>query len=107
MKQLRIDFPDYTSEQQDRDVKRHERLKKTEVYLSKVEGIWNAIIPKKHNIVINGNKSEGLTEFVEGISKDLQSFGINPRFRNVRNEGIDAHFRYNQNILRRFNNDRD
>ena len=48
-KQLRIDFPDYSAKEQERDIARAERLKKTDVYVSRVDGVWNAIISRKHN----------------------------------------------------------
>jgi tRNA(Ile2) C34 agmatinyltransferase TiaS len=102
-----FDFSDYSAEQQERDAKRAERLKKTDVYVSRVDGVWNAIIPKKHNIVINGLKGEQLTEFVKNVSEDLAEMNIKPHFRCVRNHGIDAHFIHNQQILRSINNGRD
>jgi tRNA(Ile2) C34 agmatinyltransferase TiaS len=103
MTQLRINFPDYSAEQQERDAKRAEQLKKTDVYVSRVDGVWNAIIPREHNIVINGLKGEDLTEFVKNVSEDLAEMNIKPNFRCVRNHGIDAHFIHNQQILKRFN----
>lgn len=106
-KQLRIDFPDYPAAEQERDAKRTEQLKKTDVYVSRVDGVWNAIIPKKYNITINGLKGETLVTFVQNVSEDLAQFGIKPHYRCVRNEGIEAHFRHNQAILRGFNNGRD
>lgn len=105
-KQLRIDFPDYSAKEQERDIARVERLKKTDVYVSRVDGVWNAIISRKHNIVINGLKGEDLTEFVKNMSEDLAEMNIKPNFRCVRNHGIDAHFIHNQQILRSINNGR-
>ena len=107
MTQLRIDFPDYPASEQIRDIEKAKWQKRSDVYVSKVDGVWNAIVPRKHNIVINGKKEEDLTEFVENITKELKEFGIDPSFRCVRNQGIDAHFRHNQQILRSFNNGRD
>ena len=106
MTQLRLPFSDYPAEQQERDAKRAERLKKTDVYVSRVDGVWNAIVPRKHNIIINGLKGEQLTEFVKNVSEDLVEMNIKPRFRCVRNIGLDAHFRHNQQILRSINNGR-
>lgn len=107
MKQLRIDFPDYPAAEQERDAARAERLKKTDVYVSRVDGVWNALMPKKYNVVISGIKGETLVDFVKNVSEDLAEFNIKPHFHCVRNEGIDAHFRHNQAILRSFNNGRD
>lgn len=107
-KQLRIDFPDYSAEEQERDAKRAERLKQSDVYLSKVDGVWNAIIPRRYNYVINGHKGEELTQFCEGLVKSMaEDFNLKPVFHCIRNQGIDAHFRHNQAIIRRFNNGRD
>ena len=105
--QLRIPFPDYPAEQQERDAKRAEQLKKTDVYVSKADGVWNAVVPRKHSIIINGLKGEDLTEFVMNVKEELEEFGINPDFRCVHNQGIDAHFIHNQQILRSINNGRD
>lgn len=107
MTQSRIDFPDYPAKLQERDAERAERLKKTDVYVSRVDGVWNAIVPRKHNIVINGLKGEDLTEFVKNVSDDLAEMNIKPNFRCVRNQGIDAHFIHNQQILRSINNSRE
>lgn len=106
-KQLRIDFPDYSAEEQERDAKRAERLKQSDVYLSKVDGVWNAIIPRKHNFIINGIKGEVLIDFIESVSDELKEMNMKPLFRCVENYGLDAHFRHCQQILRRFNNGRD
>lgn len=79
------------------------RIQKTSVYVSKVDGRWNAIVPRKHNIVINGKYGEELTDFVTNVKQDLKEFGIDASFRCVRNYGLDAHFRHNQAILNMIN----
>lgn len=107
MKQLRIDFPDYPARQQERDIAKAEYRKQTEVYISKVDGVWNAIIPRKHNFIINGIKGEVLIDFIESVSDELKEMNIKPQFRCVENYGLDAHFRHCQQILRRFNNGRE
>ena len=105
MKQLRFDFPDYSARQQEIDAKRAEWLKITEVYISKVDGVWNAIIPKKHNIVINGNNGEDLTEFCTNLKQSLiEDFNIKPQFRCIQNIGLDEYFRKNMEIIRRLQN---
>lgn len=106
MTQLRIDFPDYPASEQIRDIEKAKWQKRSDVYVSRVDGVWNAIIPRKHNIVINGLKGEQLTDFIKNVSEDLAEMNIKPNFRCVRNQGIDAHFRYNQQILRSINNGR-
>lgn len=106
MTQLRIDFPDYSAKEQEKDIQIAKRLRQQDVYISRVDGVWNAYLPRKRNsIVINGKKGEELTEFTKNINEDLREFGIRPHFRCVRNNGLDAHFRHNQTILRRLNND--
>lgn len=107
MKQQRIDFPDYSAEQQEKDIANAERLKKTDVYVSRVDGVWNAIIDRKHAIVISGKHGEDLINFVQNVIDELNEFGIKPNFRCVLNSGLDAQFRHNQQILRSFNNGRD
>lgn len=102
-----FDFPDYREHEQIRDIERSKLKKRSDVYVSKVDGVWNAIVPRKYNIVINGKRGEELTEFVMNITEELKDFGIVPSFRCVRNQGIDAHFRHNQQILRSINNGRD
>ena len=104
MTQSRLPFSDYSAEQQERDAKRAEQLKKTDVYVSRVDGVWNAIIPRKYNYVICAHKGEELKEFCENLIISMaEDFKLQPHFRCVRNQGIDAHFRHNQQILKRFN----
>ena len=106
--QLRLPFSDYPAKQQKCDSEKAERLKKTDVYVSKVDGVWNAIIPRKYNYVICAHKGEELKEFCENLIISMaEDFKLQPHFRCVRNEGIDAHFRHNQAILRSINNGRD
>lgn len=104
MTQLRLPFSDYPAKQQERDAERAEQLKKTDVYVSRVDGVWNAIIPRKYNYVICAHKGEELKEFCENLIISMaEDFKLQPHFRCVRNEGIDAHFIRNQQILRMFN----
>lgn len=92
-KQLRIDFPDYSAKEQERDVfnnlSRKERPK--DVYIMRVNGDWGAILPRKrYNIIFNGNKGVELLEFVTNIKQDLEDLGIKTRFRCVQNYGIES-----------------
>lgn len=107
MSQQRMSFSDYSAEEQERDAERFKLRKSTEVYISRVDGVWSAVIPKKHNIVIHGLKGEELVKFIQNVSEDLAEFGIKPHFRCVQNAGLELHIRHNQAILRRFNNGRD
>lgn len=107
-RQLRIDFPDYTPQQQEIDANRHERAGYTEVYLSKVDGVWNALVPRELYYVINGNNGEDLTMFCKRLRKAMQEdFKLKPKFRCIQNSGIDEYFKRNMEIIRRFNNGRD
>lgn len=100
-----LDFSDYSARQQEIDVKRAERLKITEVYISKVCGTWNALIPKELNYVINGNNGEDLTMFCRRLRKCMaEDFKIRPQFRCIQNSGIDEYFKKNMEIIRRLNN---
>lgn len=105
-KQLRINFPDYSAEEQEFDMAKAEKMKQTDVYVSRVDGVWNAVIRKKHNIVISGKKGEELIEFVSNIIEDLKELGIKPKFRCVQNQGIDGFLKRNQAILRSMNEGR-
>lgn len=100
MTQRRFDFPDYSVEEQERDIERAESLEQTNVFISRAEGVWNAIVRKKHNIVISGQKGEELIEFVSNVIEDLKELGIKPKFRCVQNQGIDGFLKRNQEILR-------
>jgi hypothetical protein len=101
--QLRFDFPDYPASEQIRDIEKAKWQKRSDVYVSKVDGVWNAIVPRKHNIVINGKQGEELTEFVMNVKEELEEFGINPDFRCVRNHGIDDQMKYSKAVLAKIN----
>lgn len=108
MKQLRLDFPDYSANEQYMDAIRAERREKTDVYMSKVDGIWQALIPNDQNIVINGNVGQELADFCEKIAVLLKNgLKVIPRFRCISNSGIDEYLRKNQIISRRLKNERD
>lgn len=106
MTQRRFDFPDYSAKEQEQDVERAERLEQTNVFISRAEGVWNAIVRKKHNIVISGQKGEELIEFVSNVIEELKEFGIKPKFRCVQNQGIDGFLKRNQEILRSIREER-
>ena len=105
MKQERIPFPDYPAKEQERDAAKAERLKQTDVYMSKVDGVWNALIPRKHNIVINGNIGEDLTAFCKNLITEMaEDFKLKPHFRCIQNSGIDEYLKKDIAIIRSFNN---
>lgn len=104
-RQLRINFPDYSAEQQERDAKRAERAGYTEVYISKVDGTWNALVPRELYYVINGNNGEDLTMFCRRLRQAMaKDFKLKPQFRCIQNSGVDEYFKRNMEIIRRFNN---
>ena len=103
MTQLRIDFPDYPAEEQERDVKRSEQKKLTDVYMTKADDVWHAIIIKKHSIIISGKKDEDLMTFCMNIKEELQEMNIAPRFHYFNNRGIEEHLVQKQAILRKIN----
>lgn len=80
-KQLRIPFPDYTPEEQERDAA---GLKLNEIYFMKVKGEWGALMPRKYgNVIFNAGKTP-FVEFVKGIIEDYPFY----KLRCVQNEGI-------------------
>lgn len=108
MKQLRLDFSDYSAQEQEMDALRAERRKYTDVYMSKVDGVWHALIPNDLDIIINGKNGEDLPKFYERLVCKLnKDFKIKPHFRNIQNTGVDEYIRNSNAILRRFNNGRD
>ena len=108
MEEQRLPFSDYSARQQEMDALRYERLQYTDVYMSKVDGIWQALIPDDHDIVINGKIGEELDKFCISVKEKMaEKFNLRPRFRCIKNSGVDEYLRKNQIILRRFNNGRD
>lgn len=91
-KQLRIDFPDYTAEEQEADVEKNTKEKPRlpfEVYVMRVNGEWSGVMPRaKHNIIFSPDSGVDIKEFVEDVQADLAQFGIKPKFRCVNNFGI-------------------
>lgn len=113
--QQRFPFPDYPAKEQERDARRAERLKSTEVYVMRVNGDWGAVMPRKrHNVIFNADKGVDLAEFVQNVRDDLVELGIKPRFHCVQNFGIECKIAEHQDdfaklrAMKEFNqNDRD
>ncbi len=94
MKEQRLSFPDYTPGEQERDVERFKRLKQKDVYIMRVNGVWNAYIPRKrYSLAITGDRGEQLKEFVEGVKESLEEFKIHPNFHNIINKGVDDYLK--------------
>lgn len=93
MKQLRIDFPDYTADNQERDAERHEERQKKDIYIVKVRGTYGAYLPRESlPISVNSDHGDNLTSFY-GKAKDFfeNELHIKPRFHCVLNHGIEEH----------------
>lgn len=97
-KQLRIDFPDYSAEQQEQDAKARKMYMSQEIYVMRVNGNWGAVWPRKrHNIIFNADKGVELTDFVTNVKADLEELGLKPHFHCVQNFGIECKIAEHQN----------
>ena len=104
MKEQRLPFPDYTPAEQERDVERSKRLKQKDVYVMRVNGVWNAYMPRPHYpFSITGHRGEELTDFIKGVKKSFEEeFKINPHFHNIINKGVEDYIKQQmivQNLL--------
>ena len=89
MKQLRIDFPDYIAENQERDAERYAERQKKDVYIVKTLGKYGAYFTSE-DLSINSKDGEEFTHFI----KRMEIFSINilrfkPKFHCVLNKGIE------------------
>lgn len=107
MTQTRFDFPDYSAKEQERDIERSNERKKTNVYMTKVNDVWNAIVVRERNHIITAKQGEDLTAFSEYLKEYLPRLGVKPRFRYFNNNGVDHYLKQNQTLIRRINNGRD
>ena len=91
----RIPFSDYTPAQQKRDVEKFEKRKLTDVYVIRVNGIWNAYVPRPHYpLAITGDRGENLIDFIKGVKKSFEEdFNIKPHFHNIYNKGIEDYIK--------------
>lgn len=102
-KQLRIDFPDYSAQQQEIDATRAERRQTKDIYVMRVNGDWGAVMPRpRHNVIFNADKGVDLIEFVQNVRDDLVELGIKPRFHCVDNFGIESKIAEHQIVRRLF-----
>lgn len=105
--QTRIPFPDYPPEEQERDIKRAERLKQSEIYVMRVEGAWGGYMPReKFSMVFNAERGVELTEFIKNLKEELEEMNIKPRFRCIENQGIAEHIKQHQFIMKGQSNGR-
>lgn len=94
MKQLRIDFPDYSAEEQERDAN---RFKPNEIYLSRVNGEWGAVMLRKYGAVVFNAGNTPFIDFVQGIMEDYPDF----KLRCVKNFGINEKIAQYQGMIAR------
>lgn len=90
-KQLRIDFPDYTAENQERDAERYAEKQKKDVYIVKVRGTYGAYIPQESLPVSLNNNGLEFKDFVLGVKDMCERLKINPRFRCILNKGVEEY----------------
>lgn len=111
MKQLRLDFSDYSTQQQEDDANSFlvKQRRPSDIYVMRVNGDWGAVMPReKHNVIFNADKGVELIEFVQNVKADLQDLGINPRFHCVQNFGIESKIAEHQRdkmIIKEWKND--
>lgn len=92
IKELRIDFPDYTADNQERDAKHYEEKQKKDVYIIKVRGNYGAYMPDGDDFISYGNsKAKDLTEFYKVAHKYFEKLKIKPRFHCIHNQGIEEY----------------
>ena len=90
IKELRIDFPDYTAQNQERDAQRNSEKQKKDVYIVKIKGNYGACMPDGDDFISYGNsKAKDLTEFYKVAHKYFEKLGINPKFHCILNQGIE------------------
>ena len=107
VKQLRIDFPDYPAEEQERDAERHKQLKEREIYVMKVDGAWGGYMPRpKCSLTFNAERGIEIGDFIKNLTTELEELNIKPRYRCVENYGIAEHIRQHQFIIKGKNNGR-
>lgn len=95
MKELRIDFPDYSADSQERDAQRYERRSKKDIYIMRVDGVWGAFMPRdKCSISLAGKQGQELASFIlEAQDFFTEELKIKPNFHCVLNRGIEHHLR--------------
>lgn len=93
--QKRIDFPDYSAKEQERDAQRYERQSKKDIYIMRVDGVWGAFMPRdKCSISLTGKQGQELAPFIlEAQDFFTEELNIKPNFHCVLNRGIEHHLR--------------
>lgn len=92
MKELRLDFPDYPADNQERDAQRHEEKQKKDVYIVKVRGTYGVYIPDKRSLSSHSEQGESFKEFILSIHDLCENkLKFKPKFHYVINRGIEEH----------------
>lgn len=106
-KELRLDFPDYPAAEQEKDVERSARLKQSDIYVMRVNGVWGGYMPRpKCSMTFNAQRGVELAEFIHTLNEELREMNIKPRFRCVENQGVAEHIKQHQFIMKGQNNGR-
>ena len=90
MKQLRIDFPDYTADNQERDAKKYAEKQQKDIYIVKVRGTYGAYLPQDILPYSTHSQGEGFIDFIKEVKSYCEEkLEIKPRFRCILNKGIE------------------
>ena len=100
--ETRIDFPDYTADNQERDAQKHEYLQETDVYIVKVKGEYGVYIPRKSlPFCLNSDEGDNLSTFWAKTKKFFtEEMKIKPRYHCIINKGIEDYV-YKQALLQK------
>lgn len=94
MSEQRLPFSDYPANEQKKDVERFESKQKKDVYIVRVNGVWNAYVArKKYPLAIPAERGEELTDFIVGLKKSLEEMAIKPNFHCIRNKGVEDYLK--------------
>ena len=89
----RINFPDYTAENQERDAQRYLEKQKKDVYVVKTKGVYGVYFPTtKIPLSSHSEQGESFTKFITDVKEFCEEIlKIKPKFHCVINKGIEDH----------------
>lgn len=72
-----------------------------DIYVLRVKGHWSCYWPREeYPITVIGEKGEPLDKFITAMKKLFEeNFKIEPKFRNIRNEGVENYIKEQLLIL--------
>lgn len=72
-----------------------------EIYVLRVKGHWSCYWPReKYPLTVIGEKGEPLVKFIADMKTLFEkNFKIEPKFRNIRNEGVENYIKEQLLIL--------